>query len=125
MYKRLYLQYNINPAGHSPCTIYKIMFCPILEKSIQKHKKDVERARMLGRSGFCYFEVKDKSGKDLISNIVKMDCGEYTRKRKTLSSSKVYKTVNGYWGTSYNDVKEQYDTDVELDYPIITNIDCL
>lgn len=99
------------------------MFCPVLENQIQQHKKDIERTRTLARSGFCYFEVKDKSDKDFISNIVKMDCGEYHRKRKALSGSKSYKTVNGYWGTSYNDVKEQYDTDIELDCPIITNID--
>jgi hypothetical protein len=99
------------------------MFCPVLEHQIQQHKKDVEKARILGRSGFCYFEVKDESGKDLISNIVKMDCGEYLRKSKMLRKSKAYKTVNGYWNESYNNVKEQYDTDIELDYPIITDID--
>ncbi|WAX07424.1 hypothetical protein BF702P1_00049 [Bacteroides phage BF702P1] len=98
------------------------MFCPVLENQIQQHKKDIERARTLARSGFCYFEVKDKSDKDFISNIVKMDCGEYHRKIKALSGSKSYKTVNGYWGTLYNDVKEQYDTDIELDCPVITNI---
>lgn len=64
------------------------MFCPVLEHQIQQHKKDVEKARILGRSGFCYFEVKDKSGKDLISNIVKMDCGEYLRKSKMLRKAK-------------------------------------
>lgn len=99
------------------------MFCPVLEHQIQQHKKDIERARLLSRSGFCYIEIQDKSGKYLISKIVKMDCGEYHRKKLALSRSKAYKTVNGYWGTSYNDVKEQYDTDVELDCPVIINID--
>lgn len=77
----------------------------------------------MARSGFCYIEIQDKSGKYLISQIVQMYFGEYRRKRITLSRSKAYKTVNGYWGTSYNDVKEQYDTDVELDCPAIINID--
>lgn len=52
-----------------------------------------------------------------------MDCGEYLRKSKMLRKSKAYKTVNGYWNESYNNVKEQYDTDIELDLPIITDID--
>lgn len=101
-----------------------MFYCPILERAIQQHKKDIENARMLARSGYGYFEVQDKSGEYLISKIVKIDFGEYRRKKLTLSRKKIgrykaYKTVNGYWGTSYNDVKEQYDTDVELDCPAL------
>lgn len=107
------------------------MFCPtITEYSITQHKKDIERARELARSGYCYFEVQNKAGEYFISNIEKMDLGEYLRKKLALSRKKIgryraYKTVNSFWAESYNNVKDVHDDDVELDCPTIISINQL
>lgn len=97
------------------------MFCPVLEHEIQAHKKAAEIARELSRTGYCYIEVTTKSGECLISEIVSMTCGEFKNKKLEMCRSKKYKTVNGYWSDTYNAVLEQYDTDIELDEPVINS----
>lgn len=50
-----------------------------------------------------------------------MTCGEFKNKKLEMHRSKKYKTVNSYWNDTYNAVLEQYDTDIELDEPVINN----
>ena len=97
------------------------MFCPVLEHEIQAHKKAAEIAKELSRTGYCYIEVTTKSSECLISEIVSMTCGEFKNKKLEMYRSKKYKTVNGYWSDTYNAVLEQYDTDIELDEPVINS----
>lgn len=59
-----------------------------------------------------------------------MDLGEYLRKKLALSRKKigryrVYKTVNSYWGESYNNVKDVHDEDIESDCPSMISINQL
>ena len=97
------------------------MFCPVLEHEIQAHKKAAEMARELSRAGYCYIEVTTKSGESLISEIVSMTCGDFKSKKLEMHRSRKYKMVNGYWSDTYNATLEQYDTDMELDEPVINN----
>ena len=98
-----------------------MFFCPILEYEIQARKKAAEIARVLSRIGYCYIEVTTKSGECLISEIVRMSCGDFKNKKLEMSHSKKYKTVNGFWGDTYKVTLEQYETDIELDEPVINS----
>lgn len=95
------------------------MYCPVLEYEITQNKKRAERARELSRNGFCYIEVQDKSNNFLITDILRMSLGEYKEMKLSISMSKKYKTVNGFWSDVNKKTIEQYQDDIEMDNPII------
>lgn len=98
------------------------MYCPVLEHEITQNKKRAEKARGLSRVGFCYIEVKDKSDNYYITDIIKMSLGEYQSKKLSISKSKKYKTVNGFWSDIRKKTLEQYEDDREIDDPVIMTI---
>lgn len=97
------------------------MYCPALEYEITQNKKRAERARELSRNGFCYIEVQDKSNNFLITDILRMSLGEYKELKLSISMSKKYKIVNGFWSDVNKKTIEQYQDDIEMDNPIIIN----
>lgn len=96
------------------------MYCPALEYELTQSKKSAEKARELSRTGYCYIEVQDKSNDFYISTIMEMSLGEYQAWKLSLSKSKKYKTVNGFWSDIFKDVVEQYEDDIEMDGPTIS-----
>lgn len=98
------------------------MYCPVLEHEITQNKKRAEKARELSRVGHCYIEVEDKSGKYYITDIIQMSLGEYQAKKLSISKSKKYKTVNGFWSDIRKKTLEQYEDDKEMDNPDIMTI---
>ena len=98
------------------------MYCPVLEHEITQNKKRAERARELSRVGFCYIEVQDKNNDFYISTIMQMSLGEYQAKKLSISKSKKYKTVNGFWSDIRKKTLEQYEDDKEIDNPDIMTI---
>ena len=98
------------------------MYCPVLEHEITQNKKRAEKARELSRTGFCYIEVQDKSNNFLITDILRMSLGEYQAKKLSISKSKKYKTVNGFWSDIRKKTLEQYEDDKEMDDPDIMTI---
>ena len=98
------------------------MYCPVLEHEITQNKKRAERARELSRTGFCYIEVQDKNNDFYISTIMQMSLGEYQSKKLSISKSKKYKTVNGFWSDIRKKTLEQYEDDKEIDDPDIMTI---
>ena len=97
------------------------MYCPVLEHEITQNKKRAERARELSRVGFCYIEVQDKNNDFYISTIMQMSLGEYQAKKLSISKSKKYKTVNGFWSDINKKTMEQYQDDIEIDNPVLIN----
>ena len=98
------------------------MYCPVLEHEITQNKKRAEKARELSRVGYCYIEVGDRSGKYYITDIIQMSLGEYQSKKLSISKSKKYKTVNGFWSDIRKKTLEQYEDDKEIDNPDIMTI---
>ena len=98
------------------------MYCPVLEHEITRNKKRAERARELSRVGYCYIEVQDKNNDFYISTIIQMSLGEYQAKKLSISKSKKYKTVNGFWSDILKKTLEQYEDDKEIDKPDIMTI---
>lgn len=98
------------------------MYCPALEYEITQNKKRVERAKELSRNGYCYIEVQDKSNNFFITGIMQMSLGEYQAKKLSISRSKKYKTINGFWSDIYKNVVEQYEDDIEMDAPTISGV---
>lgn len=98
------------------------MYCPVLEYEITQNKKRAEKARELSRVGFCYIEVQDKNNDFYISTIMQMSLGEYQAKKLSISKSKKYKTVNGFWSDIRKKTLEQYEDDKEIDHPDIMTI---
>lgn len=98
------------------------MYCPALEYEITQNKKRAERAKELSRNGYCYIEVQDKSNNFLITGIMQMSLGEYQAKKLSISRSKKYKTINGFWSDIYKNVVEQYEDDIEMDAPTISGV---
>lgn len=96
------------------------MYCPALEYEITQNKKRAERAKELSRTGYCYIEVQDKFDNYYITDIIKMSLGEYQSKKLSISRSKKYKTVNGFWSDIFKNVVEQYEDDMEMDTPTIS-----
>lgn len=96
------------------------MYCPALEYEITQNKKRAERAKELSRTGYCYIEVQDKNNDFYISTIMQMSLGEYQAKKLSISRSKKYKTVNGFWSDIFKNVVEQYEDDIEMDTPTIS-----
>lgn len=94
------------------------MYCPALEYEITQNKKRVERARELSRTGYCYIEVQDKSNNFFITKIMQMSLGEYQSKKLSISMSKKYETVNGFWSDVRKKTIDQYHDDIEMDNPI-------
>ena len=95
------------------------MYCPALEYEITQNKKRAERARELSRVGFCYIEVQDKFDNYYITDIIQMSLGEYQSKKLSISKSKKYKTVNGFWSNISKKTLEQYEDDKEMDNPVV------
>ena len=95
------------------------MYCPVLEHEITRNKKRAERARELSRVGFCYIEVQDKFDNYYITDIIQMSLGEYQSKKLSISKSKKYKTVNGFWSNISKKTLEQYEDDKEMDNPVV------
>lgn len=98
------------------------MYCPVLEHEITQNKKRAEKARELSRVGYCYIEVGDRSGNYYITDIIQMSLGEYQSKKLSISKSKKYKTVNGFWSDIRKKTLEQYEDDKEMDNPDIMTI---
>ena len=98
------------------------MYCPVLEHEITQNKKRAEKARELSRVGYCYIEVADMSGTYYITDIIQMSLGEYQSKKLSISKSKKYKTVNGFWSDVRKKTLEQYEDDKEIDNPVIMTI---
>ena len=98
------------------------MYCPVLEHEITRNKKRAERARELSRVGFCYIEVQDKFDNYYITDIIQMSLGEYQFKKLSISQSKKYKTVNGFWSDVRKKTLEQYEDDKEIDNPDIMTL---
>lgn len=95
------------------------MYCPVLEHEITQNKKRAEKARELSRVGFCYIEVQDKFDNYYITDIIQMSLGEYQSKKLSISKSKKYKTVNGFWSNISKKTLEQYEDDKEMDNPVV------
>ena len=95
------------------------MYCPVLEHEITQNKKRAEKARELSRIGFCYIEVQDKFDNYYITDIIQMSLGEYQSKKLSISKSKKYKTVNGFWSNISKKTLEQYEDDKEMDNPVV------
>lgn len=95
------------------------MYCPALEYEITQNKKRAERAREFSRLGYCYIEVQDKSNNFLITEIMQMSLGEYQAKKLSISRSRKYNIVNGFWSDVRKQTMEQYQDDIEIDDPII------
>ena len=95
------------------------MYCPVLEHEITQNKKRAEKARELSRVGFCYIEVQDKFDNYYITDIIQMSLGEYQSKKLSISKSKKYKTVNGFWSNVIKKTLEQYEDDKEMDNPVV------
>ena len=98
------------------------MYCPSLEYEITQNKKRAERAKELSRTGYCYIEVQDKNNDFYISTIMQMSLGEYQAKKLSISKSRKYKTVNGFWSDIRKKTLEQYEDDKEIDDPDIMTI---
>ena len=97
------------------------MYCPVLEHEITRNKKRAEKARELSRVGFCYIEVQDKFDNYYITDIIQMSLGEYQSKKLSISKSKKYKTVNGFWSDIRKKTLEQYEDDKEIDNAVLIN----
>ena len=95
------------------------MYCPVLEHEITQNKKRAKKARELSRVGFCYIEVQDKFDNYYITDIIQMSLGEYQSKKLSISKSKKYKTVNGFWSNVSKKTLEQYEDDKEMDNPAV------
>ena len=95
------------------------MYCPVLEHEITQNKKRAKKARELSRVGFCYIEVQDKFDNYYITDIIQMSLGEYQSKKLSISKSKKYKTVNGFWSNISKKTLEQYEDDKEMDNPVV------
>ena len=95
------------------------MYCPVLEHEITQNKKRAKKARELSRVGFCYIEVQDKFDNYYITDIIQMSLGEYQSKKLSISKSKKYKTVNGFWSNVSKKTLEQYEDDKEMDNPVV------
>ena len=48
-----------------------------------------------------------------------MSLGEYQSKKLSISKSKKYKTVNGFWSNISKKTLEQYEDDKEMDNPVV------